>query len=30
VARPLIEAAPKTEGSLAFDAHARETEAGRS
>jgi len=26
----LIEAAPKTEGSLAFDAHARETEAGRS
>jgi len=26
----LIEAAPKTEGSLAFDANARETEAGRS
>ena len=29
-AHPSIEAAPKTEGSLAFDAHARETEAGRS
>jgi hypothetical protein len=29
-ARPLIEAAPKTEGSLAFDANARETGAGRS